>query len=139
MINLLHLMPLQPGRVFHRVLEFRRFFAALYDIEPVTISPVLGNPPFIRGKQDPPGFSRNPSAFYEARLPGVQVEAGDVVTEVLLVNIVNLPALPPLMFHDHPHGNGLSRQVRLEAAHLRRLPFWMRQDDEVPSPPAWPR
>ncbi len=71
MIDLLDLMPLQPSRVFYRLLEFWLFFAACDDIEPVTIPPILGNVSFIGGKQDRPGVSRNPFDFDEPQFSGV--------------------------------------------------------------------
>jgi hypothetical protein len=73
MIHLLHLMPFQPGRVFYRVLELWGIFAVRYDVEPAVIAPVLGNPPFIGGKQDRPGIRRYPFNLDKVKLPGIQV------------------------------------------------------------------
>ena len=70
----------------------------------------------------------------QAQFAGGEVEAGDVVAQVLLGHVVDLPAQRLLVFHDHPHGGGLGLEVRLQAPNLGRLTLGVRQDKDAREP-----
>ena len=47
----------------------------------------------------------------QAKIARRQIDARDVVAQVFLGHVEDLPALCPLVFHDHAHGRGLGDRV----------------------------
>ena len=93
MINLFHFVPFEAGGVFNWVLEFRFCLAISNHIKPITISTIFSNPFLIWCKKD--GSSGLPNSFDldKPKLSGVQIQTGEIITQVFLVDIVNLTAL----------------------------------------------
>lgn len=90
MIYFLHFVPREPRGVFDRLLKARLGLAARDDVEPVAVATVFGDAALVGGEKDGSGRGADAFDFNEAKLAGVEVEAGDVVAEILLVNIINL-------------------------------------------------
>ena len=75
-----------------------------------------------------------PLTSISRRSPGRQIDARDVVAQVLLGHVEDLPALCPLVFHDHAHGRRLGHRVRPQAANLGRCPVGVGQDKDRRDP-----
>src|SRR5437867_6714794 len=71
---------------------------------------------------------------YYGRFHRSQIETCDVVAEVLIGNVVNLPALALLMLHHHSHRNSLSLEVRLQTTDIRGLAFRVRKHQDACHP-----
>ena len=132
--DLRHLVPVEPRRIADRLLQSRRRVAVGDDVEPVAVAAVLGHAPLVGREQDRAGRCAEALHLDEAQLAGGEVEAGDVVAQVLLGHVVDLAALRLLVLHDHAHGDGFGLEVRLEAPHLGRLALGVRQDEDAREP-----
>ena len=61
--------------------------AVRHHVEPVTVPPVLGHSMFV-GREDDCAIARAQALHLnQAQFPGLSVQTGEVVTEVLLVNV----------------------------------------------------
>jgi hypothetical protein len=89
-VHLLYFVPLEAGWVLDWALESWRGLAVSDNIKPITIPTVFSNPFLIWCKKD--GSSGLPYSFDLAKpeLSGVQIQTGEVITQVFLVDIVNL-------------------------------------------------
>src|SRR5262245_25533313 len=128
-LHLAHLVPWEARRVFDGGLELWRVVAVGHDVEPVAVTAVLGHPPFVGGKKNRSRGCTEAFDLDQAQFAGVQVEAGDVIAQVLLVDIVHLTALGTLMLHDDAHGRGLRLRIGTQTPDLRGLALRMRQDE----------
>ena len=90
MVDLLNFMPREAGGVFDWLLQTGLGFAARDNIKPVAVAPVFGDAAFVGSEQNGSGGGANAFDFDQAKLTGVEIEARDVVAEILLVNIINL-------------------------------------------------
>ncbi len=127
MIDFLDFVPRKPRGVFDRLLEARLRLAARDDVKPIAITAVFGDAAFIGSQKHSTRRGADAFDFYQAQLTGVEIEAGDVVAEVLLVNIINLAAPSGFVVHYDPHGYAFNFRVGLQAADVRLGPFGMRQ------------
>ena len=73
-------------------------------------------------------------ASFKAKFAGVEIEARDVVAQVLFVNIINLAAACRFVLHDEAHGNVFDLRIGLQAANLWLRAFGMRQDQNAGHP-----
>ena len=134
MRHLRHLVPVEARRVADRLLELRRIVAVGDDVEPKAVATVLGDAALVGREQDRAGRCAKPLHLDQAQLAGSEIEARDVVAQVLLGDVVDLPALRLLVLHDHAHGGGLGLEVRLETPHLGRLALGVRQHEDAREP-----
>ena len=76
----------------------------------------------------------SPFTSNQAQLAGLQVEAGYVVTEVLLAHVVDLASADGLVFHDDAHRRHLGFGVRAQPPHIQGFALRMRQDERARQP-----
>src|SRR4051794_9993099 len=114
-------MPLEPGWILDWFLQARALIAISNDIKPIAVAPILGHPALIGCQQDRPGRGTNTLHLDEAQLARGEIQACDVVAEILFANIVDLPPQGTLALDDDAHGRSLGLEVRLEPAHVRGL------------------
>ena len=76
----------------------------------------------------------SPFISNQAQLAGLQVEAGYVVTEVLLAHVVDLASAGGLVFHDDAHRRHLGFGVRAQPPHIQGFALRMRQDERARQP-----
>ena len=81
-----------------------------------------------------PSVSPIPLTSISRRSPDCEIDACDVVAEVLLGHVEDLPALCPLVFHDDAHGRRFGHRVRPQAADLGRCPVGMGQNQDRRDP-----
>ena len=112
-LHLGDLVPREPGRVSDRLLKFRGARAVSHHIEPEAIASILGNSALVRREQDTAGGGET-LHFDQAQLARLPIEAGYIVAEVLLVDVLNFASLGGLVFHDHPHGRHLGFGIRTQ-------------------------
>src|SRR5208337_1003063 len=129
-----HFYPFQTGGVADRFAELRLRVAVGDDVKPVAVTAVLGDPSFVRGEQHAAIGIADPLDFDQSEIPGSQIDARDVIAQVLLGYVEDLPALCPLVFHDDAHRRRLSHRVRPQAANLGRCPVWVGQDKDRRDP-----
>ena len=92
MLDLGDFVPGEPGRVFNRLLERGVRRAACHDIQIVAVTPVFGHPPLIGRQQNRPRCRSKTFNLDEAKLTGTDIQTCDIISKVLLVDIVDLPA-----------------------------------------------
>src|SRR5206468_3069123 len=90
-------VPIQSAWIFHRILKAWVRVTGRYDVEPITVAAVLGNASFVGCEQDRSGRRTQALHLDQPQLARRQIQTGDVVAEVLVGNVVNLPALALLM------------------------------------------
>ena len=93
MRHLRHLMPVKARRVADRFLEPRCLAAIGDDVEPETVRTVFRHATLIRREQDRASRGAKPLDLDQAKLPGCEVEAREIVAEVLLGDVVTPAAL----------------------------------------------
>lgn len=127
-------MPREPGWILDGSLKGWLGPAICDDVQPVAFPAVLRNPPFVRREQDRAGRLTQSFDLDETKLPRIQIETGEVVAKVLLMDIIDLTALRALVVQDRLHRSRFGLRVRLEATHLGGFPLRVRQDQDASEP-----
>ena len=127
-------MPVEARRVADRFLEPRCLAAIGDDVEPETVRTVFRHPTLIRREQDRASWRAKPFDLDQAQISRSEVEARDVVAQVLIRDVVDLPPLHAFVLDDHAHGDGLGLEVWPEMPHFGRLTLgvWQREDARDP-------
>src|SRR5205807_3604813 len=110
-LDLRDLVPWEARRVLDGRLELWCVIAVGHDVEPVAIAAVLGNATFIGGEQDRAGGRTEAFDLDQSQLAGIQVEAGNIIAQVLFVHIIHLTALGVLMLYDYAHGRSIGLRI----------------------------
>ena len=70
MRNLRHFVPVESRWIANRLLEARGIVAIGDDVKPVTVAPVFGDTPLVRGEQDRTACGAEPFDLDQAQLAG---------------------------------------------------------------------
>ena len=89
----------------------RRRVAVRDDVEPVAIASVFRDSTLIGSKQD--GTRGRAQALDQPQYAGREIQARDVISEILLGHVIHLTAKAALLFHHELHGFRLRLEVRL--------------------------
>ena len=82
-LDLLDLVPREPGRVFDGFFKARLGVAVRHDVKPVEVAPVFGDALFVRRQEDGACDSTDAFDLDEAQFPGKRMQAAKVEAEVL--------------------------------------------------------
>jgi hypothetical protein len=133
MVHLLDLVPGEAGRVLVDM-QARLGVTVGYNVKPVAVAPILGHSLLIGREADGPRGSPETFDLDEAQFAALGVQARQIITQILLVDIGYGASGGPLVLHGHAHGNGLGLGVGAQTPDLRLLPLRMRQDENAGNP-----
>src|SRR6266851_2028576 len=104
MIDFSDLVPLQLRRILDRY-QPRTFgeLAAAHGVEPVTVAAILRGALFVRRQSNYTFDPADSLHFDQPKLTRVSIEAGDVITEILLVNVGDFPTLRSFVLDRDAH------------------------------------
>src|SRR6266851_1332803 len=129
------LVPFQLRRVFDRY-EPWTFgeLAAAHRIEPVTVTAILSRALFVGRQSDDALLAPNTFYLDKPKLPRVRIQARDVVTKVLFVNIGAVATLRRLVLDCDPHRDRFCLRVGPQVPDFRLIPLRMRQNEDARNP-----
>ena len=134
MIYFLDFVPGKAGGVFDRLLKTWLRLTARDNVKPIAVAAVFGDAALVGSEKHGPGHGADAFDFDEAKLAGVEIEARDVVAEILLVNIINLATPCSFVVHYELHRSIFNFRVGLQTTNLRLGAFGMRQHQNARHP-----
>src|SRR3990172_3761290 len=134
MRNLFHFIPLESGRVFDRLLQLGLRITIGNYIKPVTVPAVFSNTALIWCKQNLSCRTADAFNFYESEFAGIQVKTGNIVAEVLFMDIEDLAILGLFILKDSLHGKLLDFKIGSQTPDFRSFLFWVRKYENACHP-----
>lgn len=122
-------LPRLPCRITDRR-EFRPVGVTASDnIQPATVTTVLCDTVLV-GREDDIAFrSAKPLHFDQPQFAGLRIQAGQIVTEILLMDVGDRPARLLFVLDCNAHGHSFGFGIGPKVANLRLVGFRMRQDE----------
>ena len=93
------------------------------DVEPIAVRAIARDFEFVRREHDAALGCPDTLDFEEPKFARVQIEAGNVVAEILLMYVFHLTAKRFFVSHHNMHGGLFGDRVGTEVANVRRLAF----------------
>ena len=113
-----NLVPVEAGGRLDRFLEFGLTIAVRDGIQPVAVAAVLGHAVLIGPQQHRAFCPAQALDLDQAELARAEVQARQIVAQVLLVDVVDFAPLRRFVLDGHAHGNGLGLEVGAQQVDL---------------------